>query len=104
MERVLATNTRCGGCELRSIVAMLLGCLLGSVAGMGDAAAKMVVSTASAAEPAKGISVASKAVRDKINLKVPEGCSHLYGFNYQPSYGTSGLEIWQPHGSRDGPQ
>ena len=40
------------------------------------------------------ISDASKAVRDKIDLKSPQGCSHIFGFNYQPSWGHNGLTVW----------
>lgn len=53
-----------------------------------------VVFKARAADPAEGISATSKAVRDTINLKAPDGCSHIYGFNYQPSWGHNGLTIW----------
>jgi hypothetical protein len=51
-------------------------------------------SQAGAADPAKHISAASKAVRDQINLKSPDGCSHIYGFNYQPSWGHNGVTVW----------
>ena len=53
-----------------------------------------IASTVSAAESVKGISVASKAVRDKVDMKLPEGCGHIYGFNYQPSWGNNGLTVW----------
>jgi hypothetical protein len=53
-----------------------------------------IASKAKAADPAKGISAASKAVRDTINLKAPDGCSHINGFNYQPSWGHNGLTVW----------
>lgn len=53
-----------------------------------------IASKAQAADPAKGISATSKAVRDKINLKAPDGCSHINGFNYQPSWGYNGLTVW----------
>lgn len=66
--------------------------LLAVVLVLADSAA--IASKARAADPAKGISAASKAVRDKINLKAPDGCSHIYGFNYQPSWGCNGLTVW----------
>jgi hypothetical protein len=53
-----------------------------------------LASQATAADPAKGISAASKTVRDKINLNAPDGCSHINGFNYQPSWGYNGLTVW----------
>jgi len=46
------------------------------------------------AAPAKGISAAAQTVRDKINLKASDGCSHIYGFNYQPSWGSNGVTVW----------
>lgn len=46
------------------------------------------------AAPAKGLSAAAKTVRDKINLKASDGCSHIYGFNYQPSWGSNGVTVW----------
>jgi len=46
------------------------------------------------AAPANGISAAAKTVRDKINLKASDGCSHIYGFNYQPSWGSNGVTVW----------
>jgi len=53
-----------------------------------------IASAAIAAEQTKDISPASKAIRDKINLKSPDGCSHINGFNYQPSWGHDGLTVW----------
>lgn len=49
---------------------------------------------AKAADPAPHISATSKAVRDRIDLKSPAGCSHICGFNYQPSWGHNGLTVW----------
>jgi hypothetical protein len=54
----------------------------------------VIASKATAADAAKGISATSKAVRDTINLKAPDGCSHINGFNYQPSWGHNGLTVW----------
>jgi hypothetical protein len=51
-------------------------------------------SQTTAADPAKRISATSKAVRDKINLKSADGCRHIYGFNYQPSWGYNGVTVW----------
>jgi hypothetical protein len=53
-----------------------------------------IAGTALAAEPSRRISEASKTVRDKIDLKASDGCSHIYGFNYQPSWGSNGLSVW----------
>jgi hypothetical protein len=56
--------------------------------------AMLVASEARAADSGKPISAASKAVRDQIHLKSPDGCSGIYGFNYQPSWGSNGLSVW----------
>lgn len=52
------------------------------------------VSLVVGAEPQHRISAVSKTVRDKINLKTADGCSHIVGFNYQPSWGSSGTAVW----------
>lgn len=54
----------------------------------------MVTPAAEAAEATQGISATSKAIRDKIDLTSPSGCRHIYGFNYQPSWGSNGLTVW----------
>lgn len=57
--------------------------------------AAALAATAPAAEPpVQKISAASKAVRDAINLKAADGCRHIYGFNYQPSWGYNGITVW----------
>lgn len=61
----------------------------------GVFAATLVVASMVAAEPpVQKISAASKAVRDAIDLKAADGCKHIYGFNYQPSWGHNGLTVW----------
>ena len=65
-----------------------------SIFGVGAALAGTGVFTVETGASAGGLSAASKAVRDKINLAVPDGCSHLYGFNYQPSWGSNGVSVW----------
>jgi hypothetical protein len=49
--------------------------------------------TANGAKGAEKMATA-KTVRDKINLKASDGCSHIYGFNYQPSWGSNGVTVW----------
>jgi len=44
--------------------------------------------------PIQSLSAAAKAIRDKINLRASDGCSHIYGFNYQPSWGSNGVTVW----------
>lgn len=34
------------------------------------------------------------SVLDTIDWTVPSGCKQVYGFNYQPSFGSTGVEIW----------
>lgn len=58
------------------------------------AAITIAASTTVAADPVKMISAKSKADRDRISLKSPDGCSHINGFNYQPSWASSGLAAW----------
>lgn len=61
----------------------------------GFAAALWVASmVASAEQTTQKISAASKTVRDMIDLKAADGCKHIYGFNYQPSWGNNGLTVW----------
>lgn len=36
----------------------------------------------------------SAAVRAAVDLHRATGCSHIHGFNYQPSWGSNGLEVW----------
>ena len=54
----------------------------------------VVLAVASFARSAQPISPASKAVRDAVNLHAPDGCSHINGFNYQPSWGHDGQSVW----------
>ncbi len=72
----------------RRFTSLLLAAVLVLAVGVA------IASKAAAADPAKGISAASQAVRDKIDLKAPDGCRHIYGFNYQPSWGYNGLTVW----------
>jgi hypothetical protein len=58
------------------------------------AVAALLVTSVPAAEPTQKISAASQAVRERINLHAPDGCRHIYGFNYQPSWGHNGLTVW----------
>ncbi|MBN2296876.1 MAG: cellulase family glycosylhydrolase [Pirellulales bacterium] len=54
----------------------------------------VMAATVQASEKPKTISAKSKAVRNKIDLHSPSGCSHIYGFNYQPSWGYNGVTVW----------
>jgi hypothetical protein len=54
------------------------------------AAIAAITSPTKAAE----ISAALKKVRDKIDLKAPDGLSHIHGFNYQPSWAHNFAEVW----------
>jgi hypothetical protein len=67
-----------------SLLAAMLATMIGVV----------IACQASAVDLARGISAPSKVVRDKINLGAPDGCSHINGFNYQPSWGYNGLTVW----------
>ncbi len=71
-------NIKCSVIPLVAVVLVLAGSVV-------------IASTTIAAE----ISAASKAVRDKINLKTPDGCSHIYGFNYQPSWAHNFASVWE---------
>ena len=46
------------------------------------------------ADQTKLVAEGSNDVRAKIDFNSPQGCSHIYGFNYQPSWGSNGLSVW----------